>query len=86
MSYPHILHHGAIAGVTREYDTLLMDARCRLFPVAEVSPEGRAEVGNGAIDFSFLSAVCRLSGAWRPRYSIRMFGSSDSYALLYDVR
>lgn len=61
MSYPHILHHGAIAGVTGschqlridEQNSLLVD--CGLFQEAEVSPEGGAGLDNLAIDFSLNS-------------------------------
>jgi len=64
MSYPHILHHGAIAGVTRACDLLLMDAHivlldCCLITVAEIPPKGRAGVNNSPIDFS-LSCVKAL--------------------------
>lgn len=57
MSYPQILHHGAIAGVTGSCHQLQMDAEhgllidCGLFQGAEVSPEGRAGANNLAIDF-----------------------------------
>ncbi len=57
MSYPHILYHGAIAGVTGPCHQLRMDTHvvlldCCLFTVAEISPEGRAGVNNSPIDFS----------------------------------
>lgn len=65
MSYPHILHHGAIAGVTGSCHQLRMDEQhsllvdCGLFQGAEVSPEGGAGVDNLAIDFS-LSGIQAL--------------------------
>lgn len=63
MSYPHILHHGAIAGVTGscnqsridEQHSLLVDRG--LFQGAEVSPEGRPGLDNLAIDLSLNSMV-----------------------------
>ncbi|GAB3394601.1 MBL fold metallo-hydrolase RNA specificity domain-containing protein [Azotobacter armeniacus] len=58
MPYPEILHHGATLGVTGSCHQLLMDAQhsllidCGLFQGAETSTEGRAGVGNLAIDFA----------------------------------
>lgn len=53
MSYPHILHHGAIAGVTGSCYQLRMNAQFSLglFQGGEVSPVGGACVDNLAIDF-----------------------------------
>lgn len=65
VSYSHILHHGAIAGVTGSCHRLRMDERhsllvdCGLLQGAEVSPEGGAGVDNLAIDFS-LSGIQTL--------------------------
>jgi metallo-beta-lactamase family protein len=58
MSYPQIVHHGAVAGVTGSCHQLQIDAEhgllvdCGLFQGAEVSPEGGAGADNLAIDFS----------------------------------
>ncbi|VXB82856.1 Metallo-beta-lactamase family protein [Pseudomonas sp. 8AS] len=58
MSYPRILHHGAVTGVTGSCHQLQMDAEhgllidCGLFQGAEVSPEGGAGADKLAIDFS----------------------------------
>lgn len=65
MSYPHILYHGAIAGVTGPCHQLRMDTHvvlldCCLFTVAEIPPEGRAGVNNSPIDFS-LSCIKALA-------------------------
>lgn len=57
MSYPQILHHSAIAGVTGSCIQLRIDAEhcllvdCGLFQAAEVSPENGAGSVNRAIDF-----------------------------------
>lgn len=58
MHAPHILHHGAVSGVTGSCRKLLMDAAsslltdCGLFQGAEISPGGSADVGKLTIDFS----------------------------------
>jgi len=58
MYFPHILHHGAVSGVTGSCHQLLMDAAnsllvdCGLFQGAETSPDGKASAGRLAIDFS----------------------------------
>lgn len=58
MSYPQILHHSAIAGVTGSCIQLRIDAEhcllvdCGLFQAAEVSPENGAGSVSRAIDFS----------------------------------
>ena len=58
MDFPHILHHGAVSGVTGSCHQLLMDAAssllvdCGLFQGAETSPEGKAGAGRLEIDFS----------------------------------
>lgn len=58
MRYPSIVHHGAVTGVTGSCHQLQMDHEhallidCGLFQGAETSPEGRANAGNLAIDFS----------------------------------
>lgn len=58
MRYPSIVHHGAVTGVTGSCHQLQMDDEhallidCGLFQGAETSPEGRANAGNLAIDFS----------------------------------
>lgn len=58
MVFPHILHHGAVSGVTGSCHQLLMDAAnsllvdCGLFQGAETSPEGKAGAGRFEIDFS----------------------------------
>lgn len=57
MSYPDILHHGAISGVTGSCHQLLVAADlsflidCGLFQGAETSAEGRVGAGRLAIDF-----------------------------------
>lgn len=62
MSYPHILHHGAISGVTGSCHQLRMDAQhslladCGLFQGAyDASPDGEAGGDNLAIDFPISS-------------------------------
>lgn len=61
MSYPQILHRGAIAGVAGSCDQLRIDPEhrllvdCSLFQGAEVSPESGAGSDNLAIDFSLVS-------------------------------
>lgn len=58
MRYPSIVHHGAVKGVTGSCHQLQMGYEhallidCGLFQGAETSPEGRADAGNLAIDFS----------------------------------
>jgi len=58
MDFPHILHHGAVSGVTGSCHQLLMNAAnsllvdCGLFQGAETSPEGKAGAGRLEIDFS----------------------------------
>ena len=58
MSFPRILHHGAVAGVTGSCHQLQMDAEhallvdCGLFQGAETSAEGRAGANSLNIDFS----------------------------------
>lgn len=58
MRAPHILHHGAVSGVTGSCHQLLMDATnsllidCGLFQGAEIYPEGSAGAGNLTIDIS----------------------------------
>ena len=62
MSYPHILHHGAMAGVTGSCHQLRMDAQhslladCGLFQGADdASPHGDTGGDNLAIDFPISS-------------------------------
>jgi metallo-beta-lactamase family protein len=58
MSFPQILHHGAVAGVTGSCHQLQMDAEhallvdCGLFQGAETSAEGKAGANSLAIEFS----------------------------------
>lgn len=58
MDFPHILHHGAVSGVTGSCHQLHMNAAnsllvdCGLFQGAETSPEGKAGAGRLEIDFS----------------------------------
>ena len=58
MRYPHLIHHGAVSGVTGSCHQLLMDedhgllVDCGLFQGAETSPEGLAGADRLAIDFS----------------------------------
>ena len=58
MRAPHILHNGAVSGVTGSCHQLLMDATnsllidCGLFQGAEIYPEGGAGAGNLTIDIS----------------------------------
>lgn len=58
MSFPQILHHGAVAGVTGSCHQLQMDAEhallvdCGLFQGAETSAEGRAGANSLAVEFS----------------------------------
>ena len=58
MCYPHILHHGAITGMTGSCHQLRMDAQhsllvdCGLFQDAEISPEVGVWIDSLAIDFS----------------------------------
>ena len=57
MTYPHILHHGAVSGVTGSCHQLQISAEqallidCGLFQGAETSTEGQAGTHNLAIDF-----------------------------------
>lgn len=57
MTYPQILHHGAVSGVTGSCHQLQVDAEhallidCGLFQGAETSVKGRAGANNLAIDF-----------------------------------
>lgn len=57
MSYPRILHHGAVSGVTGSCHQLQVDAEhavlidCGVFQGAETSAEGRAGAHNLAIEF-----------------------------------
>lgn len=57
MGFPHILHHGAVSGVTGSCHQLLMGAEysllidCGLFQGAETSAEGKSAADRLAIEF-----------------------------------
>lgn len=62
MSYPHILHHGAISGVTGSCHQLRMNAQFNLglFQGGEVSPVGGAWGDNLSTDFPLSDFVVLL--------------------------